>query len=166
MKCSNCGATLDSADAPKVRCPYCATVQPNPEARQPTGGLSEMFADRDGNGIPDVMDRMVGEVGQDGVQSITTRQVSSSTSYTVNGKHYGSLAEMPPDVRRMFEQSQRMLDGFDPLKMDAGQQAREIARLADGATPPSRLSVDKRALLLAIGLGLVLAALALLFGRA
>jgi len=165
MKCGNCGASLDDSDEPLVRCPYCGTKQSNPEARAPGGGLSEMFADRDGDGVPDMMQRMVARAGQDGVQSTATHHVSSSTSYTVNGQHYGSLDEMPPAVRRTFEQSQRLLDGLDPLQMDPGQQLQAIERsMAGGAAPRSRLVVDKRALLLAMGLGLVLAALAVIFG--
>jgi hypothetical protein len=55
----------------------------------------EQLADADRNGIPDVLER--GAAGH--VIGI------EHTSITVNGRTFGSVDEMPADVRRLYEQA-------------------------------------------------------------
>ncbi|MEW6358863.1 MAG: hypothetical protein AB1696_21200 [Planctomycetota bacterium] len=51
-----------------------------------------MFADRDGDGVPDSVQQSDGAFTADVV-----------TKIVVNGREYNSLDEMPNDVRRMYE---------------------------------------------------------------
>jgi len=56
----------------------------------------EQLADADQNGIPDVLERAGAAGHVIGIEH---------TSITVNGKTYGSVDEMPADVRRLYEQA-------------------------------------------------------------
>ena len=51
-----------------------------------------MLADRDGDGVPDAVRESDGTFTADVINKIV-----------VNGREYGGLDEMPPDVRRMYE---------------------------------------------------------------
>jgi hypothetical protein len=132
MKCDNCGASLPAAKTPVVTCGYCgaevATARP-PEVAK---GSSSLLADRDGDGIPDIVEGLIGE-GQ--VASSVT--VQSATRYEVDGKVYSSLEEMPPHLRQLLEQSQQLLAGHpQPIEGVVAQQ-QVISRVSETARSSS-----------------------------
>ncbi len=87
------GVTYDSVGAmpPEVRRVYEQTVSKVPE-----------LADRDGDGIPDIV--------QDGSLSVR-RGVTVRKRIVVNGTTYEDEASMPPDVRQLYQQAMRRLGG-------------------------------------------------------
>ncbi len=69
--------------------------------------VSKILADTDGDGVPDgLAGRAPGDV-------ITFTQ----TDITFNGQTYSSIHEMPPDIRRIYEQ---MLRNLTPSQSRAG----------------------------------------------
>ncbi len=65
-----------------------------PEARKAYQQVMGMFADKDGNGVPDVFEGR----GSDAV-------VIEQSSIVVNGQAYPGVEAMPADVRRIYEQA-------------------------------------------------------------
>ena len=65
-----------------------------PEARKAYQQVMGMFADKDGNGVPDVFEGR----GSDAA-------VIEQSSIVVNGKAYPGVEAMPDDVRRIYEQT-------------------------------------------------------------
>ena len=85
------GVTYDSVDAmpPNVRSVYEQTVANVPE-----------LADRDGDGIPDIVRS----------ESISVRHgVIVHKKIVVNGTTYENEAAMPPDVRQLYERAMRSM---------------------------------------------------------
>lgn len=82
-----------------------------PDVRQAWRQVMGMFADRNGDGVPDLFQ---GE----GVEPTVIQQ----SSFVVNGKTYPSLDAMPPDVRRMYEQAMGAVEAMGP---GAGTPPRE-----------------------------------------
>jgi RNase P/RNase MRP subunit p29 len=69
-----------------------------PDVREAFERTMRLTADSDRNGVPDVFE------GRDGNVTSVTRQ-----KIVVNGREYGSVEEMPPDVRQAYE---RMRSAF------------------------------------------------------
>ena len=118
VKCSNCNAAIDAAppEVPLLTCVYCATQMHNPAAQaQRTAatapnlpaGIADLLADRDGDGIPDIVQGKGGAQGA--TVTTTTTTTTSQSSYVINGQRYNSPEEMPPDVRQIFEKTAALL---------------------------------------------------------
>ena len=106
MKCPQCGALVEAPPAGSpARCRYCRAELPRPEppAIDPLG---EIFADRDGNGVPDVLDGMLKNPG-----ASFTHQ--STTHYIVNGRHYDRLEDVPEGMKALLRHTQGLLEDPD-----------------------------------------------------
>jgi hypothetical protein len=57
--------------------------------------IGRLLADRDGNGVPDVLE--TGTVDGAAVSHVTT----TATVYEINGRQYASLDEVPPEFREL-----------------------------------------------------------------
>ncbi len=96
MQCPSCGANLQPRGRePRVECTYCETTVANPDAGKAGahgrfGPLVGLLADRDGDGVPD----MFAAAGAGAMNTI----------YEVDGVRYDSIEDMPPDLRRLFEE--------------------------------------------------------------
>ncbi len=91
---------------------------------------SQMFADQDQDGVPDLFERLPGS---------TSTIVTHTTQFAVDGKVYSNLDELPPEARRKYEQAMGRLDANrngipDLIEGDLiGTAAQSPATLA---TPP------------------------------
>jgi len=116
INCPNCDARVEiPAGEQSSRCEYCATplsAPAPPRGGSPIGDAMErVFEDRDADGVPDLFQAI--SAGGKG-QSVRHVSVQHSSRYVINGKEYGSLEEMPPDVRRVFDSTQGIFAGAAP----------------------------------------------------
>jgi hypothetical protein len=97
-----------------------------PAVRQAYQQVMGMFADKDGDGVPDLF--------QDGGIEPTVIQQSS---FVMNGQAYPSLEAMPPDVRRMYEQAMGQM-GQAPMPAPASpaESAPSPPRMRGGTDVP------------------------------
>ena len=73
----------------------------NPSANPPqdmAGMLSNIFADANNNGMPDIMEN----------QQVIN--VSGGTNYVVDGQVFNSLDQLPPEARAQYEQAMGAID--------------------------------------------------------
>lgn len=68
--------------------------------------LGNFLADRDGNGVPDVLDGMLKNPG-----ASFTHQ--STTHYVVNGVHYNRMEDVPEEMKVLLRRTQGLLG--DPV---------------------------------------------------
>jgi hypothetical protein len=141
VKCPQCDAEVKvPPGAAEADCPYCgaAVARPAQASADPFGAL---FADADGNGIPDFMEKL----GAAGGSFKTSASVSGTVSQTfvVNGVKYDSLEAMPPEARRLFE-------GLNlPAAAGAARAATAIAQIQAG---PSKRQASPRVVVVVLGL--------------
>jgi hypothetical protein len=131
MKCSQCQAEVKLAPgAAEADCPYCgATVsRPAPRSADPLGAL---FADENGNGIPDFVEGLGVPVRGAGAKVTVSRSVSQR--FVVNGVTYDSLEAMPPEARRIFEGLSRA--AATPLVTSSGAVKLQVAAAGRSAGP-------------------------------
>jgi hypothetical protein len=88
-----------------ARCRYCRAELPRPETSS-EDPLGNFFADRDGNGVPDVLDGMLKNPG-----ASFTHQ--STTHYVVNGVRYDRMEDVPEEMKVLLRRTQGLLD--DPV---------------------------------------------------
>ena len=76
------------------------------------------LADKNDNGIPDILEthlgtltRSVSEGVSGGSSALPATTVVSTQKFVINGHEYDSIDQMPPEVRRQFEQVQSLLAG-------------------------------------------------------
>jgi len=121
-----------------------------PQVRQAYEQAMSVLADRDGNGIPDIL--------ESGNTRITTSSdkpavtVVTSTSFKVNGQKYESWEDVPPDLRSLLSQA-----GAAPFKPADSTSARS----ASSNNPRSTISFQITpsmllAVLAAIGVALLI----------
>jgi len=77
---------------------FIASQEVPPQLKQQIEQLLQ--ADQNGNGIPDVLEAPASGNGL---------QMAKSQQFVINGRRYGSLEEMLPAERKLFEQMQRLL---------------------------------------------------------
>lgn len=70
-----------------------------PEVRRLYESMTNVFADKDGNGVPDIL-----EGGMGNVQSSTVSQ------FIVDGKAYSRLEDLPPEQRARYTAAMAKLD--------------------------------------------------------
>lgn len=144
-----------------------ASVEAMPEGvRRLYEAAMQQLADKDRDGVPDVLER-----GGIANKFFTIQH----TSITVDGKTYGSVEEMPADVRRVYEEAMEKLDANrdgipDPLQggaSNAGEGTSSVVverfhlgRMREGGHPGLVVESGVRSLLL---VALLIAVLVLLF---
>jgi hypothetical protein len=83
------------------------------EARADYERAMSALADKNGNGIPDILEMDLGalsrSVSESGKGPATT--VITSQKFVINGREYESVEQMPPDDRRQFDRVQSLLAG-------------------------------------------------------
>jgi hypothetical protein len=144
MKCPDCGAT---AQRP-------VTVEAPTAADDPLAAVMKLVEDRNPNGIPDAFEGMV--PGANVSHKTVVRTVS--TTFSVNGRTYKSVDEMPPEIRRRFEPGNRQTFSVSgSLSFN-----KSIGGASPAADPAQRRPGSRVALILALAVGfLLLLALAL-----
>jgi len=123
MKCPQCGAAIESpGTGATVRCRYCRTTVEGPKpTAAPFTGFDDLFADQNGNGVPDAFEGLL-----KGSSSVRVGQVS----YTVNGVQYDHLEDVPPDLRNLLAKAQGLLG--DPAPPAGVSQVVVQGRAAPG----------------------------------
>lgn len=76
--------------------------------RQAFEQMSQMFVDKNGNGIPDFLEG-------DMVQNVLAAH-STKTSINVNGKTYHSVEDLPPELRQSVDGAFQMLSNLGILQ--------------------------------------------------
>ena len=74
-----------------------------PEVRRAYEEAMAFLADKDHDGIPDILEGKGGDVERSVLQAGVT--VSTTTRIIVNGREYSSVSELPPEVREKYEQA-------------------------------------------------------------
>jgi len=111
---------------------YDSPEQMPPDVRKIYDGALAMgaplLADRDGNGVPDVLE------GKGGIRFAA--QVAKA--FLVNGVRYASVDEMPPDVRQAYEQAMAKVEaGGSGVKINTVRFAPTFTfRLGGKSNPP------------------------------
>ena len=113
-----------------------------PAVRRQYEQAMSALADRDGDGVPDIMQS--GLSGMSGMEELGDGfhkvEVETRSEYVVDGNEYSSLDEMPPEVREMFERMTRDLpDGGGR----GANQAFEV-EIIEGDIPGMRASGARR----------------------
>lgn len=73
-----------------------------PEVRQDYAQAMSVLADKNHNGLPDILE---GLPGMGSADTQTSPITFSSTQIIVDGKEYSNLAELPPEARQKYEQA-------------------------------------------------------------
>lgn len=172
MKCHNCGASFEqSGGGAEITCQYCGAVnaRPGPPPGAASNPLGDLFADRDGDGVPDIVQNLGGGGGDHSVQ---VSQVSTSTQVqvSVNGKTYSSLDQVPPEQRELLRSMglgggtpDPMADLQHQVRSSVGQLQQQMElEQRRGGTPhrqggPSTLLVAVVAVALVLGTMVILA---------
>ena len=82
--------------------------------------MNQMFVDKNGNGIPDLLEG-------DLVKNVMTAH-STQAHVTVNGKTYTSFNDLPPEVRQQVDGAFQMLSNMGILSgMPEAQQQQQAA---------------------------------------
>lgn len=81
-------------------------------------GALATLADKNGNGVPDILElhlgtltRSVSEGVAGGSSALPATTVVTTQKFVINGREYDSIDQMPPELRRQFEQVQSLLAG-------------------------------------------------------
>lgn len=85
--------------------------------RQAFEQMSQMFVDKNGNGIPDFLEG-------DLAKNIIT---ASSSTFVYNGKTYNNLNEMPEDIRNKVHMAFDMMSGMGMVSKTAFVQEKSTA---------------------------------------
>lgn len=106
---------------------YSSLDEMPPEIRQAYDQAMGILADKNHNGVPDILE------GTSGVTNISfqTKPIEiNSTQFIVDGKVYSSVAELPSEARQKYDQAMAKLGQFAG---DANQTG--ISNLLKGAMP-------------------------------
>lgn len=108
---------------------YDSAEEMPPEVRKLFEMATSMLADNDKDGRPDIFQNMP--------SNLTT--ITSATQYVINGKTYSGLEEMPPEVRKQYQQLIQHADANSdgvPDMLDGGVITSSIA-MGGKLSPPS-----------------------------
>ena len=110
-----------------------------PDVRRQYEQAMGALADRDGDGVPDIMQSGLSGMGDtgDGFHKV---EVETRNEYVVNGREYSSLDEMPPAARDMI--GRMMRDVPDGAGGDAVQNFE--VEIIEGDAPGIRASGTRR----------------------
>ena len=76
---------------------YASVNEMPPDVRQAYERTMRIFADSDGNGVPDVLEGLGGNTAS-----------TTMSKIVVNGREYASVDEMPSDARQVYERMMKM----------------------------------------------------------
>lgn len=100
MQCTRCGHALSAAELAGADCPYCGTVLPHrARAAEKAAVVEQMFADRDGNGVPDVFEAAAPGIAPPPPGAFTTYEVHTTNVVVIDGKVQPD-GRIPEDVAR------------------------------------------------------------------
>ena len=121
---------------------YSSVEEMPPDVRRQYEQAMATLADRDGDGVPDIMQSDLS--GMSGMEDLGEGfhkvEVETRNEYVVDGEEYSSLDEMPPEVREMFGRMTRNLpDG----EGHGANQAFEV-EIIEGDIPGMRASGTMR----------------------
>jgi hypothetical protein len=85
---------------------YTSVDEMPPEIRQAYEQAMSVLADKNQNGVPDILE---GVMATDGINVQTTPITISSSQFIVDGKTYSSVDELPPEARAKYEQAMAKL---------------------------------------------------------
>ena len=121
---------------------YSSVEEMPPDVRRQFEQAMSALADRDGDGVPDIMQS--GLSGMSGMEDLGDGfhkvEVETRSEYVVDGKEYSSLDDMPPAAREML--GRMMRDRPDGGGSDANQ-AFEV-EIIEGDIPGMRASGTMR----------------------
>ena len=134
MNCPNCNAPVQASDEKFLVCSFCGTRFTNPDAARPQpigdvdGVMSQVFADKDGDGVPDIFQKMGGDPA-------CSTQTVVQTRVTVNGKTYDNMDDVPPEIRKMLDGlNAGMLGGAETVRTVRTAKTTRTVDLEDGGT--------------------------------
>ena len=90
------------------------------DERQAFEQMSQMFVDKNGNGIPDFLEG-------DMVQKVLAAH-STNMHVSVNGKTYHTLEDLPPELRQSVDGAFKMLSSIGILSNMPGVQTPQVNR--------------------------------------
>ena len=101
MHCPNCGAPLASSSDGAQTCPYCGIAEdPEPRANSVGALVDQLIAQvESGKGVP-------------GSVAIRDVRIVQQATFSVNGKQYESLEQLPADLRQAAQQGLAMAERF------------------------------------------------------
>lgn len=102
--------------------------------RQTYEQVSQMLVDKDGNGIPDLLE---GDV----VQNVFATH-STSSHITVNGKVYHTLEDLPPHLRQSVDGAFKILSGMDMFANQPPQTPQIETKPFLSQQPPSAIEEE------------------------
>src|SRR5262245_65570761 len=77
-----------------------------PDVRAEYDRMMSMLADRDGDGVPDVLQGQLTHESTRSTNSINLiGSVSKISTITVNGKQYDRLDDVPPELRQLIDRA-------------------------------------------------------------
>lgn len=117
---------------------YSSVDEMPPDVRQAYEQVAGMFADKNHDGIPDILEGAAEKSGID-VQSVSIS--SNQGQVFIDGKAYSSIEEMPAEVRQKYEQA--MMKAGQILR-DANQN--NIPDILEGILPAQRISSPPQAM--------------------
>ena len=114
---------------------YASADQMPADVREGYERAISALADKNGNGIPDILEldlgtltRSVSEAGKSGSLSLPATTVVTSQKFVINGHTYDSIEQMSPADRRQYDAVQSLLAGS--------------AEPGNSKLPPIRRSLD------------------------
>ncbi len=121
---------------------YSSVEEMPPDVRRQYEQAMSALADRDGDGVPDIMQSgLSGMSGMEGLgDGFHKVEVETRSEYVVDGNEYSSLDEMPPEVREMFGRMTRDL----PDGEGRGTHREFEVEIIEGDTPGMRASGSRR----------------------
>ncbi len=152
MKCSNCGATITAEELREGACEYC-------------GAAVNAAA---GNSVGAEVDRVLaglGLEGEGGSFEQSSVQVSTRTSFVVNGQTYTNADELPAEVREVLARVGQLPASGAAAPLTAERNEVRIAPPPSAAGPAARRSALTWILLVVGVLLLVGVVVAILLAR-
>src|SRR4051794_30416489 len=102
MNCERCGAGLSSPQGATVPCPYCGHVTGGGAAADPR--VAALMQDRNGNGIPDVIEAMAAQGGARAAMALGGGSFRSAPSI--------DLGHVPPAPRTPSARARDLVFGY------------------------------------------------------
>jgi hypothetical protein len=103
---------------------YSSLEELPPELRQVYEQALSSLADRDQNGIPDILEGTAAHA-----------LVTALNAFHVNGQMYGNLDELPPEVRQAYQKAMAMLSQWTDQNQNGVPDMLEQMQAAQGQNP-------------------------------
>ena len=106
-----------------------------PDVRRLYEEATKLLADRDGDGVPDLM--------QDPA-AITHATTITTTQFVVDGRTYTDPAAMPPEARARYEAAMKRLDADGSGVPDILESGGLAARFSTTSSPPTPTAIPSQ----------------------